>query len=49
MNWVNPFAIKGVDGQDDGRDQLPARPVQDHPVLELHSSWSETGKLIKGR
>ena len=49
MNWVNPFAIKGVVTKTTAADRFP---LDQFKIIRYSSSthtWSETGKLIKGR
>ena len=47
MNWVNPFAIKGMTVKTRGADQFPLDQVK---IIRYQSgTWSEISPLIKGR
>ena len=47
MNWVNPFAIKGMKVKTSGKDEYPLDQVK---IIRYQSgTWSEISPLIKGR
>ena len=47
MNWVNPYAIKGVKVKTGKTDHFPLSQVR--LIRYGNGSWSEFGPLIKGR
>jgi branched-chain amino acid transport system substrate-binding protein len=47
MNWVNPYAIKGVRVTTSRRDHFPLSQFK--LIRWQNGSWSEFGSLIKGR
>jgi branched-chain amino acid transport system substrate-binding protein len=47
MNWVNPFAIKGVRVRTSGRDRFPISQIK--IIRYRNRTWTEVGSLIKGR
>ena len=47
MNWVNPFAIKGMRVKTKGKDQFPLDQVK--MIRYQSGTWSEISSLIKGR
>jgi branched-chain amino acid transport system substrate-binding protein len=47
MNWVNPYAIKGVVDKTSATDRFPLSTIK--LIRYGNGSWSEFGSLIKGR
>jgi branched-chain amino acid transport system substrate-binding protein len=47
MNWVNPYAIKGVVDKTSASDRFPLSTIK--LIRYGNGSWSEFGSLIKGR
>ena len=47
MNWVNPWAIKGVKVKTGSRDRFPISQMK--LIRYNNGTWSEFGPLIKGR
>jgi branched-chain amino acid transport system substrate-binding protein len=47
MNWVNPWAIKGVKVKTGPRDRFPISQMK--LIRYNNGTWSEFGALIKGR
>ncbi len=47
MNWVNPYAIKGVTVKTSARDAFPLSQIK--LIRYQDGSWSEFGALINGR
>jgi branched-chain amino acid transport system substrate-binding protein len=47
MNWVNPWAIKGVKVKTGARDRFPISQMK--LIRYNNGTWSEFGPLIKGR
>jgi branched-chain amino acid transport system substrate-binding protein len=47
MNWVNPYAIKGVVDKTTRNDRFPLSQIK--LIRYGNGSWSEFGSLIKGR
>jgi branched-chain amino acid transport system substrate-binding protein len=49
MDWVNPFAIKGVVTKTSAKDRFPLDQFKIIRYSSKTHTWSETGKLYKGR
>jgi branched-chain amino acid transport system substrate-binding protein len=49
MDWINPFEIKGVVTKTTATDRFPLDQVKIIKYSTATHTWSETGKLIKGR
>ncbi len=47
MNWVNPYAIKGIRVKTSRTDRFPISQIK--LIRWQNSSWTEFGGLIKGR
>ena len=47
MNWVNPYAMKGVRVKTGARDRFPISQMK--LIRFQNGSWTEFGSLIKGR
>jgi len=47
MNWVNPFALKGVKVKTGSRDRFPISQIK--LIRYNNGTWNEFGGLIKGR
>ncbi|MDQ3894663.1 MAG: ABC transporter substrate-binding protein [Actinomycetota bacterium] len=47
MNWVNPFAIKGIRVKTSARDRFPISQIK--IVRYRNRTWKEVGSLINGR
>jgi branched-chain amino acid transport system substrate-binding protein len=47
MNWVNPYALKGVRVKTGRRDRFPISQMK--LIRYNNGSWSEFGNLIRGR
>ncbi len=47
MNWVNPFALKGVRVKTSRRDRFPLSQIK--IIRYRNRTWSEVGSLINGR
>jgi len=49
MDWVNPFTIKGVVTKTSAKDRFPLDQFKIIKYASATHTWTETGKLIKGR
>ena len=49
MNWINPFAIKGVQVKTTATDRFPLDQVKLIRYSSATHTWSEISALIKGR
>lgn len=47
MNWVNPFAIKGVKVKTGSRDRFPISQIK--IIRYNNGTWNEVSSLLKGR
>ena len=49
MDWVNPYTIKGVVTKTTATDRFPLDQFKIIRYASATHTWSETGKLFKGR
>jgi len=47
MNWINPFALKGIKVKTGSRDRFPISQIK--LIRFNNGTWNEFGSLIKGR